>query len=66
MKDLSPFDIIVLKRSVATLWDAVQRGIYDARSIVGDETLHMKEALFGEGYDELEIELNKLKERRKS
>lgn len=37
----------VCKRAVSKLWQAVADGQYDARSIVGDETLSMKEVLFG-------------------
>lgn len=62
--DLSTLDVMALKRSVAIIWDAVQRGVYDSRSITGDECLHMKEILFGEGYAELEEHLKKIREIR--
>lgn len=40
-----------LARSVQVLWKAVQDGVYDAREIVGDQTLNMAEILkeFGLG-----------------
>lgn len=41
-----------LKRSVAILWHAVADGVYGARSIVGDQTLIMKEILFGDNWPE--------------
>lgn len=35
------------KRSVSVLWDSVARGMHDSRSLVGDETLHLKGILWG-------------------
>lgn len=35
----------VIARSVAKLWQSVAGGMHDARSLVGDETLSMKETL---------------------
>lgn len=58
-KPLSSLDVIVLKRSVAILWDAVRRGVYDTRSIVGDQCLEMKEVLFTTD-EEFNAELKKL------
>lgn len=40
--------IDICKRAVSKLWEAVARGVYDSRSVVGDETLSMKEALYGD------------------
>lgn len=34
-----------ISRSVAKLWQSVVSGMHDARSLVGDETLNMKEIL---------------------
>lgn len=60
-RELSPLDVMALKRSVAIIWDAVQRGVYDSRSIAGDECLSMKEILFGDRYEELNAEIEKIK-----
>lgn len=54
----------VCKRAVAKLWQAVADGCYDARSLVGDETLSMKEVLFGDQWppiDKLQFDLSTLR-----
>jgi hypothetical protein len=43
-----------LAESIAKLWDSVARGVHDARSLVGDETLHMKEIIFGDKWPSAE------------
>lgn len=40
------------ERGVAKLWYSVADGCYDARSLVGDETLSLKEILFGDKWPE--------------
>jgi hypothetical protein len=37
--------LYIISRSVAKLWQSVIDGMHDARSLVGDEALSMKEAL---------------------
>lgn len=52
--------IAQLKRSVVKLWNAVTEGKFNPRSIVGDETLHMKEILFGDKWPTVDPVIEKL------